>query len=126
VRLDARLRERYYGEWQGLTFAEIATRWPAGFTRWRAGGSVGEADVEDVEALAKRVATALEEIVAAAPPGGTVVVATHGGAARHGAAALLGWPEGITRTLGVLHNCHWMELVFDAVRGWQLVAHNRA
>src|SRR5262249_52662570 len=124
VRLDARLRERCFGEWQGLTFAQIAPRWPAGYARWRAGQPVGEADVEDVGALAKRVATAVEEVGGAAPPGATVVVATHGGAARHGAAALLGWPEGVAHTLGGLHNCHWTELAFDAVRGWLLMAHN--
>jgi broad specificity phosphatase PhoE len=121
---DVRLRERCYGEWQGLTIPEIAVRWPAGFARWRAGEPVGEAGVEDIEQLAKRAGAALQEIVAAAPPDSTIVVATHGGAARHGACALLGWPGSMARSLGGLANCHRTELGFDAVRGWQLLGHN--
>jgi broad specificity phosphatase PhoE len=66
----------------------------------------------------------LQEAMALAPSDGTTVVATHGGAARHGIAALLGWPDTVARTLAGLDNCHWTELRFDAVRGWQLRAHN--
>jgi probable phosphoglycerate mutase len=124
VTRDARLRERFYGDWQGLTIPEIASRWPVGYARWRAGEPVGEAGVEDVEAVAKRAAAALQEIIARSPVGGTVVVATHGGAARHGVTALLGWPESMARTLGGLDNCHWSELGFDPVRGWRLLVHN--
>jgi probable phosphoglycerate mutase len=123
VTLDMRLRERNFGDWQGHTLADIQERSPAAFDRWRAGLPVGEAGVEDLDDLAKRVAAALQELVARAP-GGTVVVATHGGAARHGTATLLGWPEPVANTLAGLANCHWTELRFDPVRGWRLTAHN--
>jgi probable phosphoglycerate mutase len=123
VTLDTRLRERNFGDWQGHTLAEVQERWPVAFDRWRAGLPVGESGVEDLEDLAKRVAAALQELVARVP-GGTVVVATHGGAARHGTAALLGWPEPVANTLAGLVNCHWTELRFDPVRGWRLTAHN--
>lgn len=122
VSYDARLRERSFGEWQGYTTTEIAERWPEASARWRAGATVGEAGVESDEDVAKRVGVALEEIIDGAT--GTVVVATHGGAARQAVFALLGWPGALARSLGGLDNCHWTELRRDAVRGWQLRAHN--
>jgi probable phosphoglycerate mutase len=124
VRYDERLRERHFGDWQGLTLTEVAERWPERYTRWRRGEGVADAGVEDVETLGKRVTAALQEAVAQAPSGSTTVVATHGGAARHGTAGLLGWPEVVARTLGGLDNCHWTDFRFDPVRGWQLRAHN--
>jgi probable phosphoglycerate mutase len=123
VSVDPRLRERCYGEWQGHSLAEIEARWPVEYARWRTGQAVGGAGVEDVDDVAKRVGAALLDAAERAP-GGTVVVATHGGAARRGCAQLLGWPEPVTRTIRVLANCHWTELTFEAVRGWQLRAHN--
>src|SRR5205823_5262879 len=102
---------------------EIAARWPAAAARWRAGEPVNEAGVEAVDDLAKRVAEALRDAAERAP-GGTVVVSTHGGAARRGVAALLGWPDHVLRTVGVLMNCHWSELRYEEFRGWQLLSHN--
>ena len=123
VALDERLRERHFGEWQGHRVSKIAERWPEKYARWRAGDAVSGLGLENVEDLAKRVAAALRDAADEATDG-TVVVVTHGGAARHGCAMLLGWPEAAARTLGGLNNCHWSELRFDAVRGWQLRAHN--
>jgi broad specificity phosphatase PhoE len=70
------------------------------------------------------VADALQDAAALAPAGGTVVVATHGAAARQGVGQLLGWPLPQLRTLRALHNCHWVELTHDDVRGWQMAAYN--
>lgn len=123
ITVDPRLRERCYGEWQGLSLAEVKACWPMEYARWRAGQPVRAAGVEEVDDVAKRVCAALHDAVARAT-GGTIVVATHGGAARHGSAQLLCWPESVTRTIWGLVNCHWTELTFDAVRGWQLRAHN--
>jgi broad specificity phosphatase PhoE len=123
VRLDARLRERYFGDWQGLTIAEIAERYPAEYARWRAGEPEFGCGAESVDDMAKRVGAALREAVEAVP-GETVVVATHGGAARHGIGEMVGWPPQVTRSLGGLGNCHWSELRLDPARGWRLLAHN--
>ena len=124
ISVDDRLRERSYGEWQGLTAAAIAERWPDEYARWRAGKPVGgDVGVEESEAIAKRVVAALQEVADAAA-GRTAVVVTHASAAGHGTSALLGWPVAVARTLVNLANCHWTELRLDAVRGWQLVAHN--
>nr|WP_205861531.1 histidine phosphatase family protein [Planosporangium flavigriseum] len=123
VTYDARLRERHYGEWQGLTNSEINARWPQQSERWRAGLSVAEFGVEDLDEVGKRMAAALQD-AAAAHPGSTIVVASHGGAIRQGVIALLGWPDSVVRSLGVVSNCHWVELRMDPRRGWQLRAYN--
>ena len=123
VRVDARLREREFGRWQGLTMSEIAERFPEEHARWRAGEQSPGCGIESLDDLGKRVAEALGE-AADALPGGTTVLATHGGAARQGCGALLGWPPPVLRTIGGLSNCHWAELRHDAVRGWQLQSYN--
>ncbi|MFC7532092.1 histidine phosphatase family protein [Actinoplanes sp. GCM10030250] len=123
VSSDERLRERYFGAWQGLTTAEVAERRPVEFARWKAGEDVIGGDVETLDDLGKRVCEALQDAARVAP-GGTVVVATHGAAARQGIGHLLGWRQQELRTLRALQNCHWVELADDPVRGWQVVAYN--
>lgn len=79
VQLEPGLRERGFGLFEGLTWAEIETRWPAESERWRrrdpqfaAQGGEGLQDfyarsVAAVEALASR------------HPGQTVLIVAHGG-----------------------------------------------
>lgn len=123
VRPDPRLRERDYGDWEGLTMAEIAARFPAAHARWRAGDHQLGHRIEPPADVQKRVGEALRGAAQAAP-GGTTVVVTHGGAARYGMFELLGWPPERLATVTVLFNCHYTELRLDAVRGWILVGHN--
>lgn len=123
VGYDKRLRERFFGAWQGLTMTEVADLHPEEFARWTAGEEVG-GDVETLYDLGARVSAALEAAAALSPPGGTVVVATHGAAARQGIGHLLGWPLEQLRTLRALQNCHWVELTHDKQRGWQVAAYN--
>ncbi|MGC4874677.1 histidine phosphatase family protein [Micromonospora sp. DT43] len=133
VRTDARLRERHFGQWQGLHLTEVAERFPAEYARWRAGDPDPGADLEPLHDLGERVAAALREAADAAPDG-TVVIATHGGGSRQGVGHLLGWDPGVLRGVGSLANCHWTELRRapsapavgrpQDVRGWQLRAHN--
>lgn len=123
VGFDKRLRERFFGEWQGHTTAEVAELWPDQYERWKQGHEVG-GDVETLADLGRRVSDALREAAATAPPGGTVVVATHGSAARQGIGHLLRWPQEQLRTLRALQNCHWVELTDDRLRGWQIAAYN--
>jgi broad specificity phosphatase PhoE len=122
VTYDKRLRERYFGAWQGLTMTEVADRHPAEFARWTAGQEIG-GDIETLDDLGVRVAAALEA-AATLSPAGTVVVATHGAAARQGMGQILGWPPEALRTLRALQNCHWVELTHDQQRGWQIAAYN--
>ena len=121
---DKRLRERYFGSWQGLTVTQVAEQWPEEHARWTAGASVIGDDIETLDDLGERVAEALQSAAESAPRGGTVVAATHGAAARQGIGHLLGWPREQLRTLRALQNCHWVELTHDGTRGWQLAAYN--
>jgi broad specificity phosphatase PhoE len=124
VRHDARLRERYFGAWQGMMMADIARTRPEEHARWRAGADVVGDGIETLDDLGKRVADALQDAADLGSPGGTVVVATHGAAARQGVGQLLGWPLDQLRTLRALQNCHWVELTHDDARGWQMAAYN--
>ncbi|GIF16118.1 histidine phosphatase family protein [Actinoplanes teichomyceticus] len=122
VTYDERLRERFFGAWQGLTMDEVIRSRPEEHARWRAGEDVG-GDVENLDDMGKRVSEALQDAAALAPAG-TVVVATHGAAARQGVGHLLGWRREHLRTLRTLQNCHWVELTHDDSRGWQMAAYN--
>jgi probable phosphoglycerate mutase len=124
VRHDDRLRERYFGPWQGQLMAEVATRCPDEHARWRAGADVVGDDIETLDDMGKRMVDAFLDAAALVPADGTVVVATHGASARQGVLQLLGWPKEQGRTLRALQNCHWADLIHDAGRGWQLAAYN--
>ncbi|GAA0812456.1 histidine phosphatase family protein [Spirilliplanes yamanashiensis] len=123
VRPDERLRERYFGPWQGLLMTEVAAQRPDEYARWTAGADVIGDDIETLDDMGKRMADAFADAAALAP-GGTVVVATHGASARQGVLQLLGWPKEQIRTFRALQNCHWVELAHDESRGWQLAAYN--
>lgn len=79
VALDERLRERHYGVFETLTYAECETRYPEDFARFLA----REPDFdfrtgESLVAFAARALASLEDI-ALRHAGETVLVFTHGG-----------------------------------------------
>jgi probable phosphoglycerate mutase len=123
VHPDPRLRERFFGDWQGMTVPEVAAAYPAEHARWRRGEPIGACGVEDLDDLAKRVAAAAVDAIGLAD-GGTAVIVTHGGAAKYALGELLGWPREVTARIMGLANCHWTELRHDTTRGWLLRAHN--
>jgi broad specificity phosphatase PhoE len=88
VRLDARLRERGFGAWEGLTMNEIELVFPEAQARWRAGDPAGVGE-ESFEAFADRVGEFLEEI-GRGHDGETVLVVAHGGTIRVGHALAAG------------------------------------
>ena len=76
---DTGLRERGFGVFEGLTFAEIARRWPEQSERWRrrdpAFGAEGGEVLTDFYARSVAAATRL----ASAHPGQTIALVAHGG-----------------------------------------------
>ncbi len=124
VRHDQRLRERHFGDWQGMSGASVAAAYPEDYRRWRHGDSDLGHGIENIDDVAKRGAAALTDAISGVPSGGTVVVATHGAIARYAIGQLLGWSQDSAARMMALRNCHWTELRFHPTRGWLLVAHN--
>ena len=127
VRIDVRLRETYAGDWEGMVWGDIESRYTDEMARWvsdpylRPGG--GETRVE----VAERMTAAINEALADIGPDGTLVVTTHGGAARAGLGALLELPPEHWSILGVLTNCAWSVLVENTSgygQTWRLQEYN--
>lgn len=79
LRLDPQLRERSFGNFEGLTWKQISERWPEQSERWRRRDAEFGADGgEKLGDFYQRSIAALSAI-AAAHPGQTVAVVTHGG-----------------------------------------------
>ena len=123
---DTGLRERGFGEFEGLTFKEIEQRWPDQSARWRrrdpefgpAGGEV----LHDF--YARSVATVTR--LAAAHPGQTIAVVAHGGvmdclyraATRLALDAPRSWQRGNASINRLLHSPQGFTLV-----GWSDTYH---
>lgn len=105
------------GEWEGLTAAEVRTRWPEG---WKARQP---ADGETRLEVAQRVEGALHRATSALDGAGTVVVVSHGSSLRLGMVRLLGLPEDLWSRVGALANCSWSVLT-ESSSGWLLIEHN--
>ena len=121
LRLDPRLRETFFGQWQGLTGTEVAERWPAEFAAWRRGEGtpVGGEEPEQVGARSAACATELLEDLAA----GTLLLVTHGGTARALVGTLTSLDSRDWWRLSPLGNTCWSTLV-EGERGWRLERHN--
>jgi broad specificity phosphatase PhoE/ribonuclease HI len=65
-----------FGDWEGLTFAEVRERWPADLDRWLESASVAPPGGESFHAVAKRARGALAKLLSAYPSS-TVVVVSH-------------------------------------------------
>lgn len=127
VQTDARLRERSFGEWEGLTAAELAERWPEEYAAWRRGQDPVRAGAETKAAVAARVTEAVREHAAELHADETLVVVSHGAAISLAVTALLGLDPDGWRGIAGMHNVHWSHLHRsgpDAVPEWRLVAHN--
>jgi broad specificity phosphatase PhoE len=81
VRLDERLRERGFGEWEGLNSDEIEERFAEAHGRWKAGEGPGAENAEPFAAFAGRIHDFVDEILER-HPGETVLVVSHGGSIR--------------------------------------------
>ena len=107
---DARLRETFAGEWQGLTRTELEARFGDELVRWATGPDVRPGGGETRREVAARMVAAVERGLSGLDSGQTLVVATHGGSARAAMGALLGLPADCWAALGVLVNCAWSVL----------------
>jgi broad specificity phosphatase PhoE len=111
VTTDPRLREVNFGEWEGLTRAQINERFGGAFTKWLRGECSTPNGGESDEAMAERVMAALADI-SGGHPGGRVLVVTSGGPIRAVEARLRGVGQATARNaVGTVPNCSLIELV---------------
>ncbi len=122
IRLDERLRETHFGDWQGLTGEQVRAQWPEQHAAWRAGRGSPVAG-ETPGQVAERAVACLEEVLPEVPAGSSLLLATHGGTARALVCRLLGLPDELWWRLAPLGNTCWSTLV-QAEQGWRLERHN--
>jgi probable phosphoglycerate mutase len=114
---DKDLRERYGGEWEGLTDSEIRHLYPENYAQWAPPGG------ESGAAVAERAGASFERIAGRLAEGKLAVVVSHGAALRLGMARVLGLPEELWGVVGPLANCSWS--VMGLRNGaWRLLEHN--
>lgn len=123
---DARLREYFLAERQGLTHDEYAALAPDEYATFRSGDFDVVSGGEKAEQVAGRVTAALRELLGSVAPGEVAVAVSHGGAIREAVPVLLGWPVTQRGTLHGVANCGWVELDEAEPGGrLRLVAYNR-
>ncbi len=98
-------RERFGGDWQGLTRTEIHATWPEQVELWRSGQLAGPPNAETTEAMLARFDVALACLADAVPQGDLALV-THGGIQRAVATRAGGSLEGVLENLGSM----WFQL----------------
>ncbi len=73
---DDGFRETDFGDWEGLTFAEVRERWAAEVTAWLADPQVAPPGGESFSDVSARVTAALHRVLAARN-GQTVLIVSH-------------------------------------------------
>lgn len=74
--IDDGLVETDFGSWEGLSFAEVRSRWPAEMTAWLASVDAAPPGGESFAAVGGRVLSALDRLLSA-HQGQTLVVVSH-------------------------------------------------
>lgn len=120
---DERLRERAFGDFEGLSVKELKTRFAGRYEEWRSTGESPLAGVESRGKVGMRVAQCVTEYFEDADE--VLVVVSHGSALTQGLVKLLGLDPLAWQGLRGLDNCHWSTLIpYSREPGWRLVAHN--
>lgn len=109
------LRERSYGEWEGLSLEQIAEHYPNHMEARRQGGMYG---VEKFAGLQQRVVHALTEL-AQKHLGENILAVSHGGSIN----AFLHWITNGQLGTGVtvIENTSVTRLTFDETEAWEVV-----
>ena len=76
VEIDDDLRECDFGEWEGLTFAEVQGQWPGELTAWLASTEVAPPKGESIAEVTARVRRARDRLLRR-HPARTVLVVSH-------------------------------------------------
>ena len=76
TRSRTRSRRTDFGDWEGLTFAEVRERWPSQLDAWLGSPDVAPPGGESITDVTRRVRRARDRLLAA-HPGGTILVVSH-------------------------------------------------
>jgi probable phosphoglycerate mutase len=123
VQFEPGLRETYLGNWQGLTRAEVAARYPGEEAAWLRGELERRGGGESMPEVADRAVAAVRGALDKLGPDDTLVAVTHGGSGRVLIGRLCGLPPEHWSALGVLSNCSWTVLKQRPDR-WAILEHN--
>jgi probable phosphoglycerate mutase len=107
VHHDKRLREIANGEWADLVAADVETRWPDLWSRYRDGEDVARPGGERWTDVQLRAVAAIEDLIAGLDGNDTVLIGTHAGPAL----GIIRWAVGLpprgsvwSGPFGALHN----------------------
>ena len=107
VQTDPALRERCYGGFEGLLYAEIAQRFPFEFARWQARDidALMPPGARSAETFRQFYTRSVDAILgwAAAYPGRSIALVAHGGVLECAYRAATGLPLDTPRTFAVLN-----------------------
>jgi probable phosphoglycerate mutase len=130
VQIDPALRERCYGGFEGLLYAEIEQRFPAEFASWQAReiDAVMPAGARSAESFRQFYQRSLDAILAwaEAHPDRTLVLVAHGGVLECAYRAALGLPLASPRNFPVMNASINRFTVADgkiSLDSWGEVAH---
>lgn len=116
VETDERWREPYFGDWEDLTTAEIASDGTGGLAALMAGEDIALGGGERLSAVFLRANAALRDLVARLDGDGTAVVVSHGMTLLTLFSALLGTRR--PSPLRLLGNTSVADLIIDNDRIW--------
>jgi broad specificity phosphatase PhoE len=127
--VDPAWAEADFGEWEGLSLAEAARRWPGEVAAWRTGTAAAPPGGESTETVAERVLPGLGPLVSA-HAGRTVVIVSHVNPIKillvHALAAPLGAVRRMWLDVAALCEVMWYPDGTATVRTMNDTAHLRA
>ena len=127
MQIDARLQERSFGSWEGMTVDEIAIIDEDRLKMWRA-GQEPSGDVETRQACGNRFAESVVEWSErfTSEDDEILVIVSHGGAISSGVMTLLGIDPSQNQPIAGMKNCHWAVLEPQPNRTpvWRLTDYN--
>ena len=130
VKIDAALRERCYGAFEGLMYDEISAHYPEAFAQWRARDPharfpEGERSAETLHEFSLRAVAAVTHL-AHQHQGGKIIIVTHGGVldciyrAAHGMDLLE--PREFDMKNAAINRLHWRDSALHVTQ-WSQVTH---
>lgn len=120
---DERIRERAFGQLEGLSIDELTRDFAEEYRVWKDTGECPKAGVESRAAVGERFVAAIAERVSHET--GTYVFVSHGSAIVQAITHLLGLEPSAWNGFRGPNNCHW-SVVDQANRPpyWRVIAHN--